>query len=424
MTLRGNRIYVGFGFGAIQAGLFLYEAYQSGAFARLVVAEIVPEVVTALRRAGGAFHVNVAHPDHIISARVDGIEIFNPKEENERALIIDALANADEIGTAIPSVGFYATDGAGSLQFLLAEALRIKARDHAPHAVIYTAENNNHAAEILEEVVMEVIPATERDAVKARVRFLNTVIGKMSGVVVGKPEIAAQQLAPITPDGERAFLVEAFNQILISRIDFPDPFERGLAVFEEKADLLPFEEAKLYGHNATHALAAYIGTTCGVEFISQLRDQPGVMAFLRAAFIEESGAALIGKYAGVDALFTEAGYAAYVDDLLARMTNPYLRDTVERVGRDPARKLGWDDRLIGTMRLALSQGIAPHRFALGAAAALRLLNYQTEDSAAYLKNLWHTDSAEQDTVLKLIGEADLRLQQWIDTGFPPLSITG
>ncbi len=39
MTLTGNRTYVGFGFGAIQAGLFLYEAFQSGNFGRLVVAE-------------------------------------------------------------------------------------------------------------------------------------------------------------------------------------------------------------------------------------------------------------------------------------------------------------------------------------------------------------------------------------------------
>ena len=83
------------------------------------------------------------------------------------------------------------------------------------------------------------------------------------------------------------------------------------------------------------------------------------MDFLRAAFIEESGAALIRKNAGVDPLFTPLGYTAYADDLLERMTNPYLHDLVERVGRDPQRKLGWDDRLIGTMRVAMAQGITP-----------------------------------------------------------------
>ena len=37
---------------------------------------------------------------------------------------------------------------------------------------------------------------------------------------------------------------------------------------------------------------------------------------MRAAFLNESGAALIRKHAGVDELFTEAGFAAYVDDLI------------------------------------------------------------------------------------------------------------
>jgi mannitol-1-phosphate/altronate dehydrogenase len=52
------------------------------------------------------------------------------------------------------------------------------------------------------------------------------------------------------------------------------------------------------------------------------------------------------------------------------MVNPWLNDLVARVIRDPRRKLGWNDRLIGTMRLVLDAGITPRRFAEGAAAAL------------------------------------------------------
>lgn len=422
MALHGNRTYVGFGFGAIQAGLFLYEAYRAGTFGRLVVAEIVPEAVAELRKAGGMFDVNIAHADYIEKAHIGPIEIINPRDDAECAVLIDALASAEEIGTAIPSVGFYAADGVGSLHYTLAEGLRKKAKEWQPPAVVYTAENNNQAANILESLVMDVIPPDERDGVKVRVRFLNTVIGKMSGVVVGAPDIAAQQLVAITPEAKRAFLVEAFNRILISRISFPEPFERGLDVFEEKANLLPFEEAKLYGHNATHALAAYIGAARGVQYIADLRAVPGALAFLRAAFMEESGAALIRKYAGVDNLFTGAGYAAYVDDLLTRMTNPFLRDTVERVGRDPLRKLGWDDRLIGTMRLALSQGIAPRRYAFGAAAALLALDPAAlENPAERLTALWKTDAPEAQAVLRHIIEAVAQLRRWIDDGFPPLN---
>ncbi len=185
-------------------------------------------------------------------------------------------------------------------------------------------------------------------------------------------------MATVTPDGSRAFLVEAFNRILISQVNFPplprEPqFQRGIAAFVEKEDLLPFEEAKLYGHNATHALAAYLGALRGLGLIADLRQSPDLMAFIRAAFLEESGEALVRKHGGKDRLFTPDGYREYADDLLARMTNPYLGDRVERVGRDPYRKLGWDDRLVGTLRLALQQDVLPRRYAVGAAAALATL---------------------------------------------------
>ena len=56
--------FVGFGFGPIQAGLFLAEAHLSGNFDRLVVAEIVPEVVSTVRQAGGCTG-NIGQADRI-----------------------------------------------------------------------------------------------------------------------------------------------------------------------------------------------------------------------------------------------------------------------------------------------------------------------------------------------------------------------
>ncbi len=206
-----------------------------------------------------------------------------------------------------------------------------------------------------------------------------------------------QRLATITPGGQRAFLVESFNRILISKIRFAGavdapPFQRGIKVFEEKDDLLPFEEAKLYGHNATHALAAYVGAIRGVERIADLSKYPDIIVFLRAAFIQESGEALVRKHAGKDPLFTHEGYREYADDLLARMFNPFLHDSVERVGRDPQRKLEWDDRLVGTLRVALEQGIKPSRYAIGTAAALAVLDRNTLETnmplATWLDSLW------------------------------------
>jgi len=354
---KSSRTFVGFGFGAIQGGLFLYEAFRSGNFDRLVVAEVLPDVVAALRRSGGRYRVNIATPTGLEVHEVTGIEALNPKDPADRVALLAALGEASEICTALPSVDFFS-----SVAPLLAEGLR------AP-AVIYTAENNNHAAELLEAAVRRLNPA-----LPAKHQFLNTVIGKMSGVVT-----ATGNLAAITDGLPRAFLVEEFNRILITQINLPG-FRRGIEVFSEKPDLLPFEEAKLYGHNAVHALLGYLANRRGYQFMSDLAGDAELMRLGREAFLEESGPALIARRGGLDQLFTPAGYQAYAEDLLCRMTNPWLSDAVVRIIRDPRRKLSWNDRLIGTMRLALDAGISPVRFARGARAAVDLLPEENLDA--------------------------------------------
>lgn len=340
-----KRVFVGFGFGAIQGGLFLYEAHRSGNFGRLVVAEVMPEVVARLRAKGGTYPVNVATATGLEHHTVSGVEIFDPAVPADRAALVAAIAEADELCTALPSVEFF-DKGNTSVARLLAEGLRAKQNP----AVLYAAENHNHAAEILTEAVRR------HGAIPAHVQFLNTVIGKMSGVIAGSREL----------------LVEEFNRILISQITIPG-FRRGIEVFSEKSDLLPFEEAKLYGHNAVHALLGYLANQKKYEFMSDIAGDAELMRLGREAFLLESGPALIAKHAGVDPLFTAAGYRVYAEDLLPRMVNPWLKDAVARIIRDPRRKLAWNDRLIGTMRLALDAGITPIRFAKGAAAALQML---------------------------------------------------
>jgi mannitol-1-phosphate/altronate dehydrogenase len=145
-------------------------------------------------------------------------------------------------------------------------------------------------------------------------------------------------------------------------------------VFIEKDDLLPFEEAKLYGHNAGHSLLGFLGAVKGYTKMTEVKEDGDIMQIGRDAFLEESGGALVKKYAKLkDELFTEAGYKDYAEDLLERMTNPYLADTVARVCRDVVRKLGINERIFGTMQLALEYGIEPKNMALGALAGIAIL---------------------------------------------------
>jgi len=368
-----EHIFTGFGFGPIQAGLFAKEAFESGNFARIVVAEIDAELVDAVRANKGSYYVNIARSDGIEALKIDNVELLNPNVATDRRTLLEALAQSTEMATCLPSVDFFSLGGPSSVSSLIAEGL---ASNRTKATVIYAAENHNHAAEILEKGIVE----RTCDSAKKNVQFLNTVIGKMSRVVTDREEIAELKLTTIAPGIDRAFLVEQFNRILVSRTRLAD-FQPGIEVFIEKDDLLPFEEAKLYGHNAIHSLLGFIGSAKGATSMTELKTDKVVMQMATAAFMEESGAALVKKYAHLnDELFTEAGFKSYAEDLLERMTNPYLGDTIARVIRDAMRKLRIDERIFGTMQLALEQGIEPKNVAVGAMAGIALLLDKPEEN--------------------------------------------
>ncbi len=361
-----EHIFTGFGFGPIQGGLFAKEAFQSGNFTRIVVAEIDAQLVDAVRANKGSYYVNVAKVDGVETLRIDNVELLNPNLEADKKILLEVLAQSTEITTCLPSINFYESGGADSVASLIADGLK---NSTAKATLIYTAENYNQAAEFLEKAVIEKIGTLSDKPVQ----FLNTVIGKMSRVVTDPADITELKLKTIAPGINRAFLVEQFNRILVSRAAISD-FKPGIEVFIEKDDLLAFEEAKLYGHNAIHSLLGFIAAVKGYVKMTELKEDQPVMQIGRAAFFQECGAALIKKHGHIgDELFTEAGFKVSAEDLLERMTNPYLGDTVVRVVRDAVRKLGMNGRIFGTMQLALEYGIEPRNMALGAMAGIAVL---------------------------------------------------
>jgi len=388
-----EHIFTGFGFGPIQGGLFAKEAFQSGNFTRIVAAEIDARLVDAVRANKGSYYVNVAKADGTETVQIDNVELLNPNVAADKQTLLEVLAQSTEITTCLPSVNFYESGGANSVASLIADGLK---KSTAKATLIYMAENYNQAAEFLEKAVTKKIGTLSDKPVQ----FLNTVIGKMSRVVTDpaetearcegsrglrkqggfRSEIAELKLKTIAPGINRAFLVEQFNRILVSRARVSD-FKPGIEIFIEKDDLLPFEEAKLYGHNAIHSLLGFIAAVKGYTKMTELADDQPLMQIGRGAFFQECGAALIKKYAHLgDELFTEEGFKVSAEDLLKRMTNPYLGDTVVRVVRDTVRKLGVNERIFGTMQLALEQGIEPGNMALGAMAGIAVLLEAAEEN--------------------------------------------
>lgn len=366
-----EHIFAGFGFGPIQSGLFAPEAWKSGSFSSIAVAEVDDEIVQAVRSNNDSYSVNIAHKDGLEILDVEGIKLYNTRSEIDRNAMLEQLANATEIVTSLPSVDFFEMGGSGSVAGLIGHGLQGYG---AGATVVYTAENNNHAAEMLSRKVSDVVTP---EGFSRPCQFLNTVIGKMSQVVTEPEEIDRLGLKPMTPGFPRAFLVEEFNHILVSRITVPG-FEPALTAFEEKDNLYPFEEAKLYGHNAIQTMLGFFGHFKGCNAMSELKSFPDIMETGKQAF-KETGRALIKCYGDSgEYLFTETGFTDYAEDLLERITNPYLHDSVARAVRDPLRKLSYDDRIFGAIRRCLEQQVSPRYLARGACAGLSYL-YRCDD---------------------------------------------
>ena len=394
--------FVGFGFGAIQGGLFLAEAFSSQSFSRLVVSEIDPELVNHMRRGGGTYFSNVAGSTRLRNIQVEGIEIYNPLVAEDREQLIDAIAEAQELCTALPSFKLYDIGEEASVAKLISEGLRRKIdSSKLPSCVIYAAENDSRAASRLQDACSSYLPDSQQN----RFVFSETVIAKMCSVVTDQDRIQSEGLRPIVDGLNRAFLVEEFNQILIEE-KIPSDFNRGFNQFVTKSELDPFAITKFLGHNAIHALLGYLAKEEGIDFMHDAGKRSDLIEWARSAFLKEAGIGLCHQYASVDdPLFSESGFQEYVDDALTRMINPFLRDPVDRVTRDPVRKIGWDDRLLGSMRLACKAGVEPCLLAKGAGIALR---YACEENnwdspEAGLEQVWkEVQFEEKNELQKLI----------------------
>jgi mannitol-1-phosphate 5-dehydrogenase len=124
-------------------------------------------------------------------------------------------------------------------------------------------------------------------------------------------------------------------------------------------------DRKLYINSCTHAITAYMGYAFGYELINKAILDRQIEPVVRGAAVV-CARSIETKYN-----LTRGHLAPHVDTFMARMANPNLLDPVLRVGRDPIRKLGPHERLIGACRLVTEQRFDCADIALGAAYALR-----------------------------------------------------
>jgi len=152
-------------------------------------------------------------------------------------------------------------------------------------------------------------------------------------------------------------------------------------------DLSPYIERKLFTVNTGHATTAYHGHVRGITKLSDALADDQVRSAVQGV-LAETKTLLVAKHE-----FTDEPQQAYVDKILQRFENPYLPDTVDRVGRQPLRKLSRHERLIGPAADLADRGIKPDHLLATVDAALRF-DVPADPESVELQNLLRTLSAD------------------------------
>ncbi|TKV56337.1 mannitol-1-phosphate 5-dehydrogenase [Nakamurella flava] len=356
--MAGDKVAVHFGGGNIGRGFVGLILHRAGY--RLVFADVADVLIDALN-AADSYQVREVGQDSRTET-VDGFTGINSR--TDEAAVIEAIAGADVVTTAV---------GPTVLKFVapvIAAGLRKRDPAAAP-LVVMACENAINATDVLKNHIRD--GADDFDVLNGRAVFANTAVDR---IVPGQPH-----------DGLDV-TVETYFEWAIERGPFNgDEPQIPDATFVD--DLAPYIERKLFTVNTGHAATAYFGFVRGITKLSDALDDPEVRTNVQGV-LAETKALLVAKHE-----FTAQAQQAYIDKIITRFENPYLPDTVDRVGRQPLRKLSRHERLIGPAAELAERGIHPPEFLLRAVEAALRFDVPADPESVQLQKALRTRTPDE-----------------------------
>lgn len=232
-------------------------------------------------------------------------------------------------------------------------------KDDKNYLNIIACENAIKASSQLKEAVYEELSDAEKT-------FADTY--------VGFPDCSVDRIVPpVKSENFIDVVVENYYEWNVEQSLFKGdiPAIEGMTLVD---NLISYIERKLFTLNTGHAICAYLGYHKGLATIEDGIKDPAIYEIVKNAMIE-SGKGLSTKYS-----FDFDTHAKYIDKIITRFKNPYLKDDVARVGREPIRKLNAEDRLVKPLLTTLSYGNDGTNLMKGIAAALRYKNEADPES--------------------------------------------
>lgn len=315
------------------------------------------------------YPIYIANPDGYKRIVINRISAVNG---NDIKSTVQAVSIADVMITCV---------GVNALPYIvspIAEGIKLRS---SPLTIIL-CENKIDADTFLNDLV-----AKETDT--ANVSFVRTSVGCMVPAV-------SEEIRKMHP---LAIAVERYKTLYADK----NGFKHGIPDIKHLQIAENFQlcmQQKLYMHNMSHAATAYFGKKYKYVY-EAIRDSD--VKFRVMSALMESANALASEYK----IDVYKDLMPFVFELLRRYDNKLLGDTTERVGRDTKRKLSYNDRLSGALRLCVKHGIKAIYIKQAMIAGMEF-EPESELGKFYIENGFH------ETLKRYCGITDEDLTKKID----------
>lgn len=339
-----NKKVVVFGAGATGRGHVGLLAWQAGA--EVVFVDIDEELIGKLQEKG-SYQVKLYDNKSSQEITVDSARYLHAKD---RALVAGEIADAALVLTAVFDQNL------SDVAITVAQAARLcRERGRSVPLNFIACENMQNSSSSLGAHVMKQLDGTDPAWCAEWFGFPDCMISR----VVPRPE----------PD-PLVIIAESYNEWTTRR----DAFKGEPLSWLEALELVDNQDArlerKLFMHNGGHANCGYFGFHYGHRFVHEAVADPRVAERVAGA-CDQIGEVVRRKHG-----FAPKEIKDYKNDLYRRGAIAEMRDQILRVVRQPLRKLGPKERLIGPARLAVEYGLPHDKIIQGIVAALK---YHHED---------------------------------------------
>jgi mannitol-1-phosphate 5-dehydrogenase len=315
------------------------------------------------------------------------LQLLDAYSKKRRTVVVDGFTaistdQRDKVATAIMQASLVTTavgvKNLDTVSCLLAEGLGRRFEQNPIPLDIFLCENMFGAADLLEKQVTQHLPESIQQWAKKNIGFVGTSVARM---VASDSQHRREEPLLITAD--------SYHRLPYDR-QASKAGDPGIEGFYPVQHFGAEMERKLYTHNLGHASLAYLGYLRGYTYIHEsFEDELISSAFENA--LDETSQALLKRYP--DALDPQEHWHVR-RDVRIRFGNPMMKDTIVRVAKDPIRKLGPEDRLIGSARLCLEKGIFPENIACVCGAAL-CYDFEGDAEALELQEMIRTQGIER-----------------------------